>query len=87
MMINEEYQQMEQEHLTLLTSFGLHYTSILLTTAKLLQPHYEKETASEEREELLNILLETARKHLELIEWSVKERQKSISSDEGNIEL
>lgn len=86
-MSNAKYQQMEHEHLTLLTSRGMHYTSILLTTAKLLQSEYEKEIPfSEEKNELLTILIKAAGEHSELIEWSINERQNNVSSNEENIE-
>lgn len=87
MTTNEEYLKL-QEHLSTLTSYGRHYAGILADTATLLYREFlgEIELSREEREDLLNILTNTAKKHKELIERSINERQKYIDTKRGKKE-
>jgi hypothetical protein len=81
MSYSKEYQALAIEHLALLTSHGRNYIATIESAFTLLQSDQlgEIQLSAEEKNEYFKILGNTLKKHRELIEWSIGERQKLIS--------
>jgi hypothetical protein len=79
----EEFSKIQEKHLSLLTSYGRYYVGTLEDAAVLLHSDFlgAIELSREEKRDLFMTLVETAKKHKELIISSILERQKYVDSN------
>lgn len=82
-MAQDQNNKMQEEHLKLLTTYGQEYVSTMASAANMLEHEFyrELELTDAEKKEIYKVLLDTAAKHLEMIEWSIQERQKFFNSN------
>lgn len=78
----EEFARTQSNYMANLTSLGRHYTSIIQGAAHLLHQDYlgKIQLSEDDKEHFFNALTETATRHTELIEQTIKELQVYINS-------
>jgi hypothetical protein len=78
----EEFKEMEADHLSLLTQYGRHFVGIAASAVKLLEDDFlgKSQLSPEDKSVFLGIASESLRKHIELLDWSIQERQNFIHS-------
>jgi hypothetical protein len=76
---SEEYHRLIEHHLSMLTMHGLRYAQTIGTAIDLLSLKPDVlSLSSEENAEIIMILKNSVKEHIELIEWSINDRRQKF---------
>lgn len=78
----EALRKMQENHLSVLMQFGVHFTGLVSSASAILEDEYlgETELSDDEKRKLFEILTTAARKHSDLIQQIIEEGQNFINS-------
>jgi hypothetical protein len=79
---DEEYQRMQAEHLSWLTSLGKRYTLEIYAAAELLRLEFvgEMELSDNEKQEYFTAIIKATEKYATVVDSTLEERKKYLNS-------
>ncbi len=74
---SDEYRQLVAHHLSVLTAHGREYSGQIMAAVQLLQADLDGGVSLSDRDkaDLLSIILNSAQKHINMLDWTVEERK------------